>query len=179
MTSKPWLTISLVIIAMGGLAMSAPASAINNIVGQYFEQAEKVGEGRMTYLFWDVYDARLYAPQGKWQEDGPYVLELHYLRSLDGEAIAERSVEEIRKQGFDDNAILSDWLEQMRNIFPDVNKGVTLVGIADQNQHTHFYRNDELIGSVPDPEFTRRFFGIWLSENTSEPSLRKKLLGVS
>jgi hypothetical protein len=29
---------------------------------------------------------------------------------------------------------------------------------------------------VPDPEFSRLFFGIWLAETTSEPRLRNALL---
>ena len=39
-------------------------------------------EGRLTYLLWDVYDAMLYAPKGKWSHDKPFALKLSYLRSL-------------------------------------------------------------------------------------------------
>ena len=35
---------------------------------------------------------------------------------------------------------------------------------------------DKVVGEVADPEFARLFFGIWLSPNTSEPSLRQALL---
>jgi hypothetical protein len=32
------------------------------------------------------------------------------------------------------------------------------------------------MGSIADPTFAKDFFGIWLSPNTSDPTLREKLL---
>ena len=43
-------------------------------------------------------------------------------------------------------------------------------------QSARFFFNGVLRGEVADAEFTRLFFGIWLSPNTSEPALRKQLL---
>ena len=54
-----------------------PAYALNHIRG-FVPNAQKVGEGRLTYLFWDVYDATLYAPAGAWDNDKPFALQLSY-----------------------------------------------------------------------------------------------------
>jgi hypothetical protein len=40
-----------------------------------------------------------------------------------------------------------------------------------------FFRNGTPIGDIDDREFARAFFAIWLDPRTSEPELRKQLLG--
>jgi hypothetical protein len=165
------------VLVIAGVFMPSHASEKNELTSKYFTNSQKVGEARMTYLFWDVYDATLYAPQGQWRSDMPFALQLSYLRKLHGEAIAERSIDEIRKQGFEDDTKLSQWYQSMRELFPDVTKGQSLTGIADQSRKTHFYLDDQLIGSIDDPLFTQYFFDIWLSEQTSQPKMRKQLLG--
>ena len=44
-------------------------------------------------------------------------------------------------------------------------------------KEARFYNRDKFIASVTDPEFARAFFDIWLSEKTSAPAVRAKLLG--
>lgn len=160
-----------------GLLLCLPVQASDS--PSYLTDAQKVGEGRLTYLLWDVYDARLYAPDGQWDENEPFALTLHYLRSLKGEAIADRSVEEMRKQGFEDEVKLAAWHSQMRNIFPDVENGTELTGLYTPGEPTRFYQNGKLMGAVQDAEFGQWFFDIWLSEQTTEPELRIQLLGLS
>jgi hypothetical protein len=143
------------------------------------EAMEVVGEARMQVLFWQVYDARLFSPEGRYSGEAPFALSLTYLRELDGERIAERSVEEIRKQGFRDEVTLARWFELLRDIIPDVGEDDEIVGVADASGHTRFYLNGSAIGVVPEPEFTRRFFDIWLGERSSEPAFRDRLLGMA
>lgn len=156
----------------------APAYAFIEQIETYVPAAEKIGEGRMTYMFWDIYDAALYAPNGAWQEDKPYALKISYLRNLDGEKIADRSVQEIRGQGFTDEDKLATWHAQMRKIFPDVSEGTSLTGVNTGTGETVFYKDNIEIGRIEDEKFSRAFFGIWLNEKTSAPSLRRKLLGA-
>jgi len=139
--------------------------------------AKLVGEARMRYLFWNVYDVALFAPNGVWDKQKPFALTLTYLRSLDGKDIAKRSIEEMQKQGFTDQQKLDKWLGQMEELFPDVKDQTVLIGIADKQQHSHFFQHDTYLGSVDDPAFTAEFFGIWLHPGTSEPALRRQLLG--
>jgi len=42
-----------------------------------------------------------------------------------------------------------------------------------------FFHNGALRSELRDTDFTRRFFGIWLSPQTSEPKLRQSLLGAA
>lgn len=163
---------------LGAIIFPSLAIADANIAERYVPNPQEVGTGRLTVLFWDVYDASLYAPNGEWDGDKPYALSLSYLRDLNGSDIAERSVEEMRNQGFKSEVKLAIWYQKMKALFPDVDANTNLTGIRDNKGNTIFYRNGERIGAINDPEFSDWFFGIWLNERTSEPKLRKRLLGM-
>jgi hypothetical protein len=152
--------------------------AAPKIIDEHISQAEKIGEGKLTFLFKDIYTARLYAPEGKWREDASYALELRYNLGLKGRKIAERSITEMRKIGYDNEEQLSSWLNIMSEIFPDVRDGSVLTGILTADQETLFFNGDQKIGHVEDPLFGKAFFSIWLSEKTSEPELRQALMGL-
>lgn len=153
------------------------ATANPDIAGRYLVDAQKVGDGVLTYLFWDVYRATLYAPRAGWRADAPFVLTLAYMRDLEGSDIADRTISEIRDQGYRDEKKLAAWLGRLLDLFPDVAAGDTLTAVRDAQGRTIFHRGPEHIGTITDPVFTTRFFDIWLGEKTSEPKLRRALLG--
>ncbi|MEM9442683.1 MAG: chalcone isomerase family protein [Pseudomonadota bacterium] len=159
------------------LALVSQAAADLRTARQQIPDAELVGQGRLTFLFWSVFDAALYAPGGVWSENEPFALSLSYLRDLDGESIVEASIKEMREQGMEDEAVLQRWRQDMATIFTDVDDQTTLTGIVDQDGHARFYRNGVAVGIIRDPEFSRRFFNIWLGQATSEPELRAQLIG--
>lgn len=140
--------------------------------------AKIVGKGRLSIAFWDVYDATLYAPQGKWSPEKPFALSIHYFREIDGKDIANRSVQEMRKQGFSDEVKLAAWNTQMKSLFPNVKDGSVLTAIFYPDRETVFYDGDKQIGSIKGRDFAEHFSAIWLSEKTSEPGLRQELLGA-
>ena len=147
-------------------------------INHYVPQAKLVGKTNLSYLWFDVYDIALYAPKGKWQQNQPFALKLDYQRLLYGDKIADRSIEEMRKQGFNNKKKLERWLKQMERIFPDVDKGISLTAIRSKNGNSVFYKNNKKIGEINDKEFTRQFFNIWLGKKTSEPRMRKRLLNL-
>ncbi len=143
--------------------------------------ARLLGEGRLRYLGLHVYDIRLWGEADFSVRDlqgSTLALELEYARALEGRAIAERSLKEM--QGLDsiEMALAERWLQQMRQIFPDVNKGDRITGVQLRGESARFFVNGRPRGEVRDPEFARLFFGIWLSPRTSQPRLREALLGA-
>ncbi|MEM7043419.1 MAG: chalcone isomerase family protein [Pseudomonadota bacterium] len=168
---------SALLLVFASLALTSPASADLRTARLQIPDAELVGEGRLKFLFWSVFDATLYAPDGVWSDDKPFALSLSYLRDLEGKSIVEASIDEMRKQGMTDDATLQRWGEQMAGIFLDVDDRTTLTGVVDENGDALFYRNGEPAGAIRDPEFSRRFFDIWLGEKTSNPELRAQLIG--
>lgn len=136
------------------------------------------GKARMRFFGLSVYDIQLWAPARvtDWAAQ-PHALALTYARSLKGRLIAERSLEEMRRQGPIDEGSATRWLQAMSEAFPDVKEGDRLTGRHDPQQGARFWFNGQPRPGVADPLFSRRFFGIWLSAQTSEPSLREQLLG--
>lgn len=147
-------------------------------ITNYIPNAQISGSDRYRYMIFDVYDATLYAPKGQWKQNKPYALSLKYLRHLKGKKIAERSVQEMRQQGLNNEMKLAAWYSQMKTIFPDVENGTVLTGVYIPNTETRFYKNGQRVGIIKDPNFGRWFFGIWLSEKTTAPELRRNLIGL-
>jgi Chalcone isomerase-like len=135
------------------------------------------GEGDLRFLGFKVYNARLWTPVKPHSASEVFAIHLVYDMSFKGREIAERSLAEMRKLGYKDEQKLKRWNEEMLRIFPDVNKGDALIGVSIPGKGAKFYSRDKLIAIAEDTEFAKAFFDIWLSEKTSEPKLREKLLG--
>ncbi len=169
-------------VLAGILLMSPLQAALEEPITAHVPHAQLVGKGTMSVALWDIYDAALYAPNGTWQQDQPFALKLTYKTDFKGEDIAERSLNEMKRQNLPHGAPLETWLHAMTQAFPDVDEGSALIGIKDAQAFTRFYSVDAKdgrlneTGIVKDPQFAPYFFGIWLSEHTSEPALRNALL---
>ncbi len=168
------------LLFFGSVAVTAIGSEFQSTATlNLIPEAKLVGKGRFEYMFWDIYDAYLYAPNGKFDDDKPYALTLSYLREVEGREIAKRSIEEMDEQNLCESNRFSDWEGRLASIFPDVSEGQTITGVRDKDQYARFYLNGQAIGVIKEPEFTRCFFAIWLSDRTSVPELRQKLLGAT
>ena len=137
--------------------------------------------GQATLRFWgfDVYQASLWVAPGfsaPQYAQSAFALELRYLRDFNGADIAQRSIREMRRQGPMIAAQEARWEAQMRAVFPDVKAGDRITGIHQPGVGAVFLRNGRSLGSIADPAFAKIFFGIWLSEQTSEPAMRTALI---
>jgi len=135
-----------------------------------------LGEGRLRWFGLHVYDSSLWVPGDAWSPEGIFALDIRYAMSIKGRDLTRRSLEEMRKLGFSDPARLKRWEEAMDRVFPDIRPGDRLVGVSIPGREARFYSQERLLGTVPDPEFARAFFAIWLDEKTSEPGLRARML---
>lgn len=148
-------------------------------IARYVNDARLAGEGKLTWLGFHVYDARLYAPAG-FDVGNPFaqqfVLELTYARKLEGKAIAEASRDEMQRLAFGNAEQHARWLAQMEKLFPDVEKGRRIAGVNQPGKGARFYVDGDFVGSIDEPEFARAFFAIWLDPRTRAPRLRDSLL---
>jgi len=143
--------------------------------------ARTQGEGQMRFFGLRIYDVRLWAgepPSAATWPALPLALEIEYARDFAGAAIAERSLKEMRRQAEIASDTGARWLDAMTRIFPDVRAGDRITGVQRPGTGARFFVNGRLQGELPDAEFARLFFGIWLSPRTSEPTLRAALLGA-
>jgi len=135
------------------------------------------GGGELTFFGISVYDGYYWSPTSGWTQDGPFALDLHYHRALDGAKIAERSLSEIAKLGYGTREQRARWGAEMRRMFPDVRSGDRLTGVNLPGGVVRYFHNGKSIGEIADPGFARAFFGIWLDPKTSEVGFRQMLLG--
>ena len=148
----------------------------------YLQTPTLIGRGKLTYWGFDVYLASLWASEAsvnaeQWQMQR-IALELNYLRDFKGADIAKSSIDEIHAQSSLPKSKATLWLKTLEDIFPNIKKGQTLVGIYIPNVGAQFLYETALIGEIKDLELTKRFFDIWLSQQTSAPQLRKRLLAL-
>jgi len=145
-------------------------------------QARLQGSGVLRFFGLRVYEARLWTAPGFVADDyarQPFALELIYDRRLEGQAIAERSVAEMRRVGTFDEATAKRWLALMVKAFPDVVANDRLLGLHDGQGDVSFFHNGKLTAQLVDADYARLFFGIWLARQSSAPALREALLGLS
>jgi hypothetical protein len=158
----------------------AGAPPLPTAVSSLVPNLEPKGGGGLTFLGMSIYSAYYYCldrSRCDGSPEQPFALQLVYHRSLVGSMIAERSVDEIAKLGYGTQDQRAGWGTLMKQIFPNVVDGDRIVGVNLPQSGARFYHNGKPIGDIPDREFARSFFGIWLDPRTSEPALRKQLLG--
>ena len=176
--------VGVLAVALGAAVASATAAADGaaappTFVQQALPAAALLGQGQMRFLGLRIYDARLWVgPQFKAADFGDYplALELSYHRAFKGAAIAQRSIDEIKRQGELPPAQAQRWLKVLTALLPDVQSGDRLTGLYQPGQGMRFWRGEQPLGATDDAELARRFFAIWLSPRTSEPGLRSALL---
>ena len=151
---------------LAGLMPLAPASA------SVPEGLTRWGSGEYRWFGLAVYTATLWA--GDDPAEPPLALRLDYQRAIAGAAIAEASVREMRRF-VNDEALLQQWGEAMRRVFPDVKPGDHLLGVYARDG-VCFYQDERLLGEIALPGFAPAFFAIWLDARTSAPALRAALL---
>lgn len=171
-------------LLMLSLAVPASAQQASALPPDLVQSAGELSlKGQMRFRVWgfEVYDAALWMAPGANTsafDAQPLALELRYLRDFQARDIAERSIKEMRRSGGLSTEQERRWLDEMLRVFPDVRQGDRLVGLQRPGTAASFWLNGRFRGEIRDAEFARRFFGIWLSPQTSEPGLRRALLGL-
>ncbi|WP_417614770.1 chalcone isomerase family protein [Oceanisphaera sp.] len=134
-----------------------------------------VGQGSMSWLFFELYQARLYSVDGQYQADRfPQVLVLNYQRDIDKEDLLDATVTEWQRLGVDWKW---QWRRELNAMWPSVSKRDELALRVEPSGVSRFYFNRQLLGEIKDPAFGPAFLAIWLSPNSRNPSLTRQLKG--
>lgn len=139
-----------------------------------------VGQGQFSYLFWDLYQARLATSDGKfvsYRQNKPLVLELTYQRDISKADFVEATLEQWKAQQGRLQQRHLDWASQLDTLWRDVKKGDQLACLLRGDGLVEFSYNGQALGVVADPAFGAEFLDIWLGEKTTAPKLRLALLG--
>ena len=166
-------------LALGFASTPGRANTASAELHSRLPDAVLAGQAKFTFWGFDVYQAALWVEPGfsaATFERHAFALELSYLRDFSNEQITTRSLDEMRRQGGLAPATLAAWQPLMRGAFPDVVKGDRILGVHLPGEGAIFLTNTRQSGVISDVLFARRFFGIWLAPQTSEPQLRSALL---
>ncbi len=159
------------------LLASLPAFAAPPEIANVIKADKPYGEGHMNFLFINAYNARLWTDALRWTMDQPFAMEITYGLSFDTDDLVERTFKEMKTvdPGLS-GAETARLTPELNKVYPPVKKGDRLTALYVPGQPVMFSHNGALTGSIAGDGFARDFFGIWLSPNTSAPSLRDKLL---
>jgi hypothetical protein len=169
--------------ATTGLARAAQAEIDterqNQLLRNFLRTPHLVGQQRLTYWGFDIYDASLWAnapfPPEAWAKQS-LALTLRYLRDFKGADIAQRSIDEMQGQRALSPTQLKGWSKALQALIPDVRAGESITGLYQPGQGMKLLHQDRLLGELSDHEFAERFLGIWLAPETSQRQLRQQLL---
>jgi len=140
-------------------------------------QLKTVGKGEMSWLFMDIYQVSLHSADGRYvRQKYPQALQIRYQRAFKKELLIKATAKEWQKMNIASQQY-KPWLAQFFSLWPDVNSGDTLTFLVAKNGQGTFYHNDRLLGDIKNPDLTSAFLDIWLSKKTSEPDLRRQLIG--
>lgn len=137
----------------------------------------EVGRAEMDWLWFNLYRARLLTLTGHYQEGQyPQLLDIEYYRDIDAEDLLEATKDQWKHLGFAENDI-QRWLGLLDATWPDVKQGDHLSFKVIDGQTSQFFFNHQPLDIIHDANFADAFLAIWLSKDTSRPSLRAQLLG--
>ncbi len=175
--AAPLLCVFLAVYSAQSIGqVAAPALPAQATTGM--PSLKAIGGGLLRMFGFQIYNAYLWTPDGAlFDHSKPHVLDIHYLRTFSAKQLAERSIDEMRGQGTGSEAVYPKWTSEMQRVLADVKEGDRLIGVATPARTAKFFHNGTYRGEVADAAFTDAFFGIWLSEKSSQPGMRDRLLG--
>jgi hypothetical protein len=150
-----------------------------------------IGQASFSYLFWDVYDSYLFGPAGAVfgtnfgnnftsnqasKGNFPLSLVITYKRDIKANDLIDSTKEQWQHLGIPP-AQFDPYLPTLKQ-WPNLSKGDELALVVYADFSVFFY-NRKFLALQDDRQFGFDFISIWLSPKTSEPKLRKKLLGFN
>lgn len=165
-------------IAMGIIILSGTASAAESLpeIRPLIKAEKPIGTGQLSRLWIVGYDASLWTDAPSWSYDAPFALSITYRMNFSSDELAERSIEEMNGQRSNPDA--ASYNAVLHQCFPSVKENDRITAMFIPPATLKISHNGTPTCTQNDATFATRFLDIWLSEKTSEPSLRRKLLGL-
>lgn len=165
------LTLLIALLAM-------PAFAKPMSIGDHIQATEPLGRGELHKLVFHVYSASFWTDAETWEQDKPYALYIKYFKDISKEGFLKRTLKELKRHPDMTDELLAEFERKLGFIYPDVVSGDSITALYTPDEGVLFCHNDNKLGWIKNPELIVPFFEIWLGEHTSEPELRKQLLGL-
>lgn len=161
------------LLAMPAFAADKPAELAGII-----QREAPLGKGSLHKLLFHVYDASLWGDSEAWSYATPSALTLTYRMNFSSDEIIDRSIDEMQAIAPLAPETEKTYRAALAASIPNVAEGDRITAFYNAKGKLSFYHNGTLTHAVKNAAFAKAFLDIWLSAKTSEPSLRKKLLGT-
>lgn len=168
----------LVLLAVLVLASPAFAAARPSELQGIAKSAQPYGHARLTRYFFHVYDVELWTDAREWSYESSFALTVTYAMSFSAQDLAASTLEEVRHVTEVSAQEEKRFGVYLARAYVPVKSGDRISALYTPPDKVSFYLNGDMTTSIEDKEFSRAFFDIWLSQKTSEPSLRAGLLGL-
>jgi len=177
--SKGLLAAWIGLVATAFAAMPAHAE-LPASVREAGHDLRQVGQGRLTWLGFGIYEASLWTADGRFDgfEDGePVALALWYERKFSRKQLIEITTGEWQRLDLAPPPARAAWARELGRIWTHVESGDNVTAVVLPGKETVFFDSRGVLGYVCDPAFGPAFLRIWLDSRTAIQDLRAQLLG--
>ncbi|MGC6452993.1 MAG: chalcone isomerase family protein [Candidatus Puniceispirillaceae bacterium] len=165
------------ILALGLTPRAAMAEATTGVMEGLVPAARRVGKARFKVIFFKIYDAELFAPDGRFDRAGPYALRLTYLVNGKKDRIVSQTVKEMKRQGSASTAQIGRWEGLMERYFIDMDKGTSADFIHTADGRLVLTAKGRMLGEITDRDFIAALMDIWLGPKVRDKNFQRALLG--
>jgi hypothetical protein len=169
------LTIVLVMLNAATVMATEKPTEIASVV----KAKTPYGSGKLSQFFFHIYDAEVWTDSPCWSYNAPFALSVTYGMSITKEDLVDSTLKEIFRQHEPSEPAMQAYGVTLNKAYGDVKEGDRITAIYTSSGGIEFYLNAKKMAESDDTVFAKHFFDIWLSDKTSEPTLRKKLLRVT
>ncbi|MGO1691504.1 MAG: chalcone isomerase family protein [Marinobacter sp.] len=174
--------------------LSAPAMALTvggvDVSDTYTANSTELqlnGAGTRSKFFIDLYVGSLYVPQAQSNgnvvvdADEPQAITLHITSGMiTSDRMTEATLEGFEASTNGDMASIQSDIDQFMAVFKEeIKEGDVFDLVYVPGEGVKVRKNNEDKGTVGGLEFKKALFGIWLSDEPAQNSLKKKMLGRS
>ena len=161
------------LLALMFLTLGAPMWALPTTI----MSPQPVGSTNFSFYGFPLYSAVLYTKNGtSYVPNEPFVLELNYKRNFSQKQFVDATLSEMKRiEGtLNDRAALQS---KFNSCFRDVSSGDIFTAANNSPSQVDIYLNGTKTCRLKSTEISKRFFAIWLSENSRSPRLSRILRG--
>ena len=154
-----------------------PLTARADALAEFMPTARLVGAARFKVILFKIYDAELFAPNGKFRRTGPYALRLTYLINAKKDRIISSTVKEMKRQKAASKSVIEGWIPLMEQHFISMDEGSQADFINTGDGRLLLTANGKLIGEIDDAAFTTALMNVWLGPKVRDKKFQDRLMG--
>lgn len=137
-----------------------------------------VGQGTATWLWMDIYQAKLFHSKATLPEDflddqHPLKLELCYLKSISKEQLTEAANQNLP----DTSHAIKQAVDALHSRYQSVKPGDCYQLAYSPKNGTQLSLNQQTVFQTPQAGFKAIYFGLWLGDSPLSEDLKQSLIG--